>query len=106
MQRLDLRTQIVRHRRAMRFIVLKQFITESLPLGIKHDDSVGRLILQDQASQHIQHAIHCACRFTSAIRQRGERVICPIKVRGAVNEDERVFWDLNHNFRACLSDYG
>jgi hypothetical protein len=33
-------------------------------------------------------------------------MICPIQVRRAVDEDKRVFWDLNHNVRACLSIMG
>ena len=35
MQRLNLRAQIVRHRRAVRFVMLEQFITEGFPFASK-----------------------------------------------------------------------
>ena len=36
MQRLNLFAQIVRHRRTVRFILLKHFIAEGFAFGIKH----------------------------------------------------------------------
>ena len=106
MQRLNLRAQIVRHRRAVRFVMLEQFITEGFPFRIKDHDGMSRLILQYQTAQHIQYAVLSPGGLPCAVSQRRKRMIRPIKIGGAVNEDERVFWDLNHNFRACLSDYG
>ncbi len=100
MQRLNLRTQIVRHRRTVRFVVLEQFITEGFAFRVKHHGRVGRLVLQYQASQHIQHAIHRAGGLASAVGQRRKRVIRPIQVRRAIDENKGIFWDLNHNVRA------
>src|SRR5690606_23073686 len=106
MQRFDLRTQIVRHRRSVRFVMFKQLVAEGLALGIKHHSSMRRLVLKDQASEHIQHTVHRTGWFTGAVSQRRKRMVSAIKVRRAVNKDKWVFWDLNHDVRACLLNYG
>ena len=74
MQRLDLFTQIVRHRRAMGFVLLKHFIAEGFAFGIKHHRNMAWLNLRNQAFQHIQHTIHGACRFTVGVGKRRESV--------------------------------
>lgn len=87
MQRLDLRTQIVRHRWPVRFVFGEEIIAEGLPFGIKHHGNVARLILQQQAAQHIQHAVHRAGRLTRRVGQRREGVISAVEVGGTVNQD-------------------
>ncbi|MMZ69150.1 hypothetical protein D1872_319340 [compost metagenome] len=80
--------------------MLEQFIAERFALRIKNDRSMRWLILKNEAAQHIQHAIHRAGRQPRAIGQRRKRMIRPIKVRRAIDENKRVFWDLNHSVRA------
>ncbi|MNP35169.1 hypothetical protein D3C76_1284910 [compost metagenome] len=100
MQGFNLRAQIVRHRRAMGFVMFKQLIPESFAFRIEDYGGMARLILQDQATQHVQHAIHCARRLSRAVGQRRKRMIRPIEVRRTVDENKRIFGDLNHNVRA------
>ncbi len=86
--------------------MLKQFITESFAFRIKHHRGMRRLILQNQAAQHIEYAVHRSGWLADAIGQWRKRMIRAIKVRRAVNKDKWVFGDLNHDVHACLSNYG
>ncbi|MNT64334.1 hypothetical protein D3C72_2022260 [compost metagenome] len=95
-----MRTQIVRHRWTVGFVIFKQFIAERFALRVKNDRCMRWLILKDQTAQHVQHTVHRAGRQPCAIGQRRKRMIRPIKVRRAIDENKRVFWDLNHSVRA------
>ena len=77
--------------------MLKQLITERFTFGIEDNCSMCRLILQQQAAQHIQDTVHGSCWFATAIGQRRKGVIGPIKIGRAINEDKRILRDLNHS---------
>ncbi|CNT88003.1 Uncharacterised protein [Salmonella enterica subsp. enterica serovar Bovismorbificans] len=51
----------------MRFVMFKELITEGFSFGVKHHRSMRRLILHDQAAQHVEDTIHCARRFSRAV---------------------------------------
>ncbi|MNZ79610.1 hypothetical protein D3C78_982170 [compost metagenome] len=45
-QRFDLRAQVVRHRRPVRFVFCEQLIAEGFSFGIKHHRNMAWLVLQ------------------------------------------------------------
>ena len=68
MQRRNLLTQLIRHRRTVSLILSIEIITKGLTLGIKHHRHMTRLIGIEQATQHIHHAIDGPRRLTRSIR--------------------------------------
>ena len=61
--------------------MLKQLVAEGFTFSVKDHNRMGRLILHDQTTQHVEHAVHCARRFSGTIGQRRKRMIGPVKVR-------------------------
>ncbi len=87
-QRLDLRAQVVGHRRAVRLVLLEQLVTERPSRRVEdHGDEGGRLILEELV-EHVQHAEHGAGGLAARCRQRRERMEGAIQVRRAVDEVE------------------
>ena len=67
MQRRELRHQIVRHGRTMRFIFCIEIVTESLAFCIKYAGAIMSLVILVQTPQHVEHAINRASRFVFAV---------------------------------------
>jgi hypothetical protein len=81
-QRLDLATQIVWHRRAMLLVGRIEFVAESLALGVEHaGDIIGRVVLA-QPVQHGEHALDRIGRFARRVAQVGQRVERAIEMDG------------------------
>ena len=87
-QRLHLCAQVVRHRRAVRLVLLEQFVAEGAPRrGEHHGDTLGRLLF-DELVEHVEHAEHRTGGVSLGIGQRRQRVKGAIQIRRAVDEDE------------------
>ncbi|MNV49178.1 hypothetical protein D3C71_1411220 [compost metagenome] len=84
--RLDLRAQVVGHRRAVGLVVGIQVVTEGLAGRIDHEGDVLGALLQGGA-QHVDHAEQRAGGFTVCVGQRRKRVERAIQVTGPVNQD-------------------
>jgi len=86
-QRIDLRPQVVGHRRPMRLVLGEQFVAERLARRVEHHANQRRILLLEQFLQHVEHTEHCAGGFTLRVGERRQRVEGPVQVRGAVHED-------------------
>ena len=87
-QRLDLRAQVVGHRRAMRLVLGEQLVAEGLARGVEHDRDAFRVVVLEELREHVEHAEHRAGRFAARIAERRQRVERAIQIRRAVDEDE------------------
>jgi len=84
--RLDLRAQVVGHRRPIGLVVGVQVVTEGLARRVDHEGHVLGALLQGGA-QHVDHTEQRAGGFTGSVGQRRKRVERAIQVTGPVNQD-------------------
>ena len=56
---------------------------------IEHADRVISLMIGEQSTQHIQHAVHRTGGLAIRATQVGHGMKCPIQVRRTINENER-----------------
>ena len=85
-ERFNLRSEILRHRRTVGLVLLKELVAEILPLGIKNADfAIGRHGLVHRA-QHSVEALDGARRLALACGQRRQRVKGSEKVIGTVDK--------------------
>ncbi|MNT37499.1 hypothetical protein D3C72_1736380 [compost metagenome] len=88
-QRLDLHAQVVRHRWAVRLVVLEQLVAEGRPLGVEHHREGAVRVLAAQRQQHVQHALHRTGGQAVRGVQRRQGVEGAVQVGGTVHQDER-----------------
>ena len=88
MNRLDLRAQVIRHRRALRFIFRVQIVTKSLALRIKHARQILGAILCLELFEHGDHAVHGPGGFTGGAAQVRQGVKCAIQVGRTVYQQQ------------------
>ena len=69
-QRLYLRTQFIRHRRAMRFVLFIHIVTKSFSLGVEHHRDLLGLVLLSQFIEHIDDAVDRTGRLAFTVGQR------------------------------------
>ena len=87
-QRLDLRAQVVGHRRPVRLVLGEQLVAKGLAGRVEHHgDALGIVVLQE-LREHVEHAEHCAGRLAARVGERRQRVECAVQVRRSVDEDE------------------
>jgi hypothetical protein len=85
--RLDLRAQLLRHRRAVGLVLGIQLVAEGPAGRVHHEGHVVRLLLEG-GPQHVDHAEQRAGGFAGGVGQRGQRVERAVQVAGTVDEDE------------------
>ena len=99
-QRVDLRAQVVGHRRAVGLVLCVQVVAKRAPRGVEHDADQRRLILLEQLEQHVEDAEHGAGRLATGIGQRRQGVERPVQVGRAVHQHQAA--RLNHGCcRGC-----
>ena len=86
MQRLDLYLEVIRHRRAMRLVLLVDIVAKGFALGIEHHGHVFGLVLFAQLAQHIDHTINGTGRLPLAVGQRRQGMKSPKQVGRAINQ--------------------
>ena len=87
-QRLDLRAQVVGHRRTMRLVLGEQVVAEGLAGRVEHHrDALGVVVLQELV-EHVEHAEHRAGRFAARVGERRQRVKGAVQVGRSVDEDQ------------------
>ena len=91
MNRLDLAAQVVRHGRAIGFVVGIQVIAKSRAAGIKNTGGIVGGILRAQRSHHVNHDAHRAGFLHRAVGQgHAHRIAackeCTVNVAGAINQ--------------------
>ena len=84
---LHLRAQVVRHRRPIGLVLVVKFVAERLAGRIADKREIGRCLLQG-CSEHVDDAEQCAGGFTVRVGQWRQRVECPVKIGGTVDENE------------------
>jgi len=85
--RLNLRPQLIGHRRAVGFVTLEQVVAKGLALGVEdHGERAVRVVLL-QPLQHRNNALDRTRGLTLGIGQRRQRMKGAIKVGGSVDED-------------------
>ena len=90
--RLDLRAQIVRHRRAVRLVLGIQRVAKGRAFGVEDTGGkIGRHLLA-QALQHVDHAANGAGRRARRITrhhaQIGHRMKRAVQIAGAVHQQQ------------------
>ena len=81
MQRLDLRAQVIRHGRAIGFIVGIPVVAESFAFGVEYTGAIIRRVIFLQTPQHVEHALYSAGGQAARAAQIGHRMKCAIQVR-------------------------
>ncbi|MCW0415058.1 hypothetical protein NB689_000812 [Xanthomonas sacchari] len=84
--RLDLRAQLVGHRRAVGLVLRVQVVAEGLARRVDHEGHVLGALLEGGA-QHVDHAEQRAGGLAGGIGQRRKRVERAIQVTGPVDQD-------------------
>src|SRR5690606_22350602 len=85
--RLDLRTQVVGHRRARGLVLGVHVVAEGLARRVDDEGDVLGLLLQVRA-QHVGHAEQRAGGLAGGVGQRRQRVEGAVEVGGAVDQDQ------------------
>ena len=86
--RLHLRPEIIRHRRAIRLVLREQLVAEGLARCVEDHGNALRLVFAHQLEDHGQHAMHRTGGLTLGVTQRRQSVKSAIQVRRAVDQDE------------------
>ena len=89
-QRLDLYAQVVRHRRAVRFVGGVEVVAEGFAFGVKDDAEVGGLVVVVEFGEHFDDAVQGAGRVAVARGQGRQAVVGAEKVGRAVHKDDEV----------------
>src|SRR5690606_12331878 len=85
--RLDLRAQVVGHRRARGLVLGIHVVAEGLAWRVEDEGDVFGLFLQVRA-QHVGHAEQRPGRLAGGVAQRRQRVEGAVEVGGAVDQDQ------------------
>src|SRR5690606_22421541 len=93
--RLDLRAQVVGHRRAVGLVLGIQVVAEGLAGGVEHEGGAVRLLLE-RGAQHVDHPEQRAGGLAGGVGQRRQRVEGAVQVGRAVDQDEAVRGPLGH----------
>ncbi len=96
-QRLDLRTHIVGHGRAVGLVTLEKIVAKSRSRRIENHGDMAAGLFADQLAQHVEHAVDRTRRPAVACGERRQRMEGPIQIRRAVNQDQL----LAHRVRAA-----
>ena len=88
-QWLDLRAQVIGHRRAVRLVGGKEVVAEGAAGGIEHHHHAAAGLLAREPLQHVQHAIDRARGLAARVGQRRQRMEGAIQVGRAVDQDQR-----------------
>ena len=87
-QRFDLRAQVVRHWRAVRFVGGIEVVAEGFALGVEDDTDVGGLVVVVEFGQHFDDAMQGSGGATIAGGERRQAVEGAEEVGRAVHEDD------------------
>ena len=88
-QRLDLRAQIVRHRRAVRLVLGEQLVAKGLAGRIEHHrDAFRVVVLQEFARSMLSTPNTAPVGSPRELRERRQRMEGAVQVRRAVDQDE------------------
>ena len=98
-QRLHLRTHIIRHALPIRLVLTVEIIAKGFALGIEHNDHDLRRIIRDQTTQHVNHTVNCTCRLLFAVSQRRHGMKCAIQIGGTIDQHHR-------SLSGCVSGFG
>ena len=86
--RLDLRGEVLRHRRPMCLVLGEEVVAKGLALGVEHHRPVGTGVFTCQPPQHVDDAMQCAGRLAGTRTQVRQRVVGAVEVGRAVDEEE------------------
>ncbi len=87
-QRLHLRAHVIRHRCAMRLVLIEEIVPERSAGRVEHHrDPLGRFLF-DHFVQHIEHAQHRAGRFAARVGEGRQRVERAIQIARAVDQNK------------------
>ena len=86
--RLDLRAQLVRHRRPVRLVGLEQVVAERPARRIEDDRNALGLIVLQELDEHVDDAEDRTGGLALRVRQRWQRVECPVQVGRTVDQIE------------------
>ena len=87
-QRLDLATQIVRHRGTVGLVVGIEVVAEGLALRVEHaGDIIGRMVAA-QFVEHGQHALDRIGRLARLVAKIGQRMKRAIQVGRTVHQQQ------------------
>ena len=81
--------QVIGHRWSMGFVLSVNLIAEGFSLGIKNHHMGTVWIVFLQAPHHIDHTFNSTSGLTFAVGQRRQCMVGAIKVRGAIDENQR-----------------
>ncbi len=88
-ERLDLRGEIVGHRRAVRLVVGVHFVAEGLAFCVENAGAILRREVLAQAPQHVDDAVDGSRGLARLVAQVGQRVKGTVQVGRAVHQQER-----------------
>jgi hypothetical protein len=87
-QEVDLHAHVIRHARAVGFVLAVQLIAEGSALGVKDNGKRTVRILPAQALEHVEHALDRTGWQALGGRERRQRVESAVQVRRTVHQDE------------------
>ena len=85
----DLQCQVFWHGLSIGFVLGIPVVAKGFALGVEHADCVISLMIGQQSTQHIQHAVHRTGGLAIRATQVGHGMKCPVEIRRAVDEQER-----------------
>ena len=88
-QRVDLRAQVVGHRRPVRLVLGEQLVAERLAGRVEYHADQRRVLLLQQLGQHVEHAEHRPGGLAPGVGERWQRVERPVQVGRAVHQHQR-----------------
>ena len=90
MQGLDLGPQLVRHGRAVSFILGVEVVAEGLALGVEDHGQVVRRMVLDDSLEHRGDPMHGPGRLAARGRERRQGVEGPVEIRRPVDQQQEL----------------